>query len=228
MALVGIPISDSECIGDSLDTINNSFSALDLRVEDLENKDVITSVSGVTPISVADGTTTPVISLSTVPIDVGGTGQTTASAAFIALVPSQTDNANKLFTTDGSSPSWTDSVTLNSVESKVLLETKATPTITSNTLTLDLSSASFFYVNLNSNITTFTLTNVPASPKVYSFTLQFEADGNARAVSWPGSFRWSGASLPVLTTTSGKVDTFTFVTHDGGANYFAFVSDQNL
>jgi hypothetical protein len=228
MALVGIPISDSECIGDSLDTINNSFSSLDLRVDVLENKSVITSVSGIGSINVTNGTTTPVISLSTVPISSGGTGQITASAAFIALIPSQTNNSNKLLTTNGSSPSWTDSISLNSIESKSFLESKATPTITGETLTLDLTSASFFYVNLNSSITTFNLINVPPSPKVYTFTLQFVANGNSYAVAWPGSFRWSGASLPTLTTTSGKVDTFTFLTHDGGANYFAFVSDQNL
>jgi hypothetical protein len=39
----------------------------------------VTSVSGTSPISVATGTTTPVISLSTVPVAKGGTGTTTGS-----------------------------------------------------------------------------------------------------------------------------------------------------
>jgi hypothetical protein len=36
----------------------------------------------------------------------GGTGQTSASAAFDALLPTQTNNANKLLGTDGTSASW--------------------------------------------------------------------------------------------------------------------------
>jgi hypothetical protein len=45
-------------------------------------------------------------SSSALAVNLGGTGQTTASAAFDALVPSQTNNANKLLGTDGTSVSW--------------------------------------------------------------------------------------------------------------------------
>jgi len=36
----------------------------------------------------------------------GGTGQTTATAAFNALAPSQTSNSGKYLTTDGTNTSW--------------------------------------------------------------------------------------------------------------------------
>lgn len=42
----------------------------------------------------------------TIEIANGGTGQTTANAAFNALVPSQTGNTGKYLTTDGSNTSW--------------------------------------------------------------------------------------------------------------------------
>lgn len=42
----------------------------------------------------------------TLPVANGGTGQTTASAAINALLPSQTGNAGKTLTTDGSNTSW--------------------------------------------------------------------------------------------------------------------------
>jgi len=42
----------------------------------------------------------------TVAIANGGTGQTTANAAFNALVPSQTSNSGKFLTTDGTNTSW--------------------------------------------------------------------------------------------------------------------------
>jgi len=107
------------------------------------------------------------------------------------------------------------------------IEVKSTPSISSSTLNLDLSQASLFYVSLNSAITTFTLSNPPANPNVFSFVLQFVADGTARAVTWPTGTRWSGGNAPTLTSTLNKVDTFTFLTHDGGSNWFAFISSQN-
>lgn len=42
----------------------------------------------------------------TLPIANGGTGQTTANAAFNALAPSQTGNSGKYLTTDGTNTSW--------------------------------------------------------------------------------------------------------------------------
>ena len=57
---------------------------------------------GQAPIVVTGST----ISLSTVPVNLGGTGQTTANAAFNALAPSQTGNSGKYLTTDGSNTSW--------------------------------------------------------------------------------------------------------------------------
>ena len=46
------------------------------------------------------------ISLSTVPVNLGGTGQTTANAGFNALAPSQTSNSGKYLKTDGTNTSW--------------------------------------------------------------------------------------------------------------------------
>lgn len=106
-------------------------------------------------------------------------------------------------------------------------ETKATPAISAGALTLNLSTATLFYVSLNGPITTFTFSNPPASPKSFSFTLQFVADGTARAVTWPTAVKWPGGTNPTLTSTANKVDTFTFVTHDGGTTWFGFVSGQN-
>lgn len=62
-----------------------------------------TSLSGLTPSS----STTGAITLAgTLGISSGGTGQTTANAAFNALAPSQTSNSGKYLTTDGSNTSW--------------------------------------------------------------------------------------------------------------------------
>jgi len=49
--------------------------------------------------------------LPTTAINKGGTGQTTPNDAFNALVPSQTSNAGKILTTDGTNTSWTSATT---------------------------------------------------------------------------------------------------------------------
>jgi hypothetical protein len=95
-------------------------------------------------------------------------------------------------------------------------------------LTLNLSTATLFYVSLNANVTSFTFSNPPASPKAYSFALQFVADGTLRTVAWPSSVKWANGTSPTMTSTSGKIDTFSFLTHDGGTTWFGFISGQNF
>jgi len=50
--------------------------------------------------------------ITVLPIANGGTGQSTANNALNALLPSQTGNANKVFTTNGTNSSWTNLSTL--------------------------------------------------------------------------------------------------------------------
>jgi hypothetical protein len=74
---------------------------------------VAAAASGVTSFSAGttgltpNTTTTGAVTLAgTLAIASGGTGQTTASAAFNALAPSQTGNNGKYLTTDGTNTSW--------------------------------------------------------------------------------------------------------------------------
>jgi hypothetical protein len=73
-----------------------------------------------------------------------------------------------------------------------------------------------------------TFSNPPASPKAYSFALQFVADGTLRTIAWPSAVKWAGGTAPTMTSTSGKIDTFSFLTHDGGTTWFGFISGQNF
>jgi hypothetical protein len=57
---------------------------------------------GQAPIVVTGST----ISLSTVPVNLGGTGQVTANAGFNALAPTQTGNSGKYLKTDGTNSAW--------------------------------------------------------------------------------------------------------------------------
>ena len=85
----------------------------------------------------------------TLPIANGGTGQTTANAAFNALAPSQTSNSGKYLTTDGTNTSWAtvnagaslsnDTSTATSVYPLFAAATSGTPT------TLYTSNANYLY-----------------------------------------------------------------------------------
>lgn len=106
-------------------------------------------------------------------------------------------------------------------------DTKTTPAISGGTLTLDLNTSNFFAVSLNAAITTLTISNVPTGV-VASFVLEFTADGTARAVSWPASFRFPSGTTPTLTTTSGKKDVFVVYTADDGTTFDIVIAGQNL
>ena len=112
-------------------------------------------------------------------------------------------------------------------------ESFSAPAIGGTVLTLDLGAATFFRTQMTSNITSFTLLNVPASPRVYSFTLQTVGDlgSPVRTITWlfnGVTVRWNDGYAPAITPTVNKIDTFTFVTYDGGVNWFGFISGQNM
>ena len=100
--------------------------------------------------------------------------------------------------------------------------------ISTNTLTLDLNTATVFAVSLNANITSLVLSNVQASGLTSSFALVFTADGTARTVAWPASFYWPSGTAPTITSTLNKKDVYVFFTYDGGTTWQAFISGQNL
>ena len=100
--------------------------------------------------------------------------------------------------------------------------------ISSNTLTVNLSNGNLFTCSLNANITTLSITNVPATAgEAIGFVLIFTADGTARSVTWPASIKWPDSSAPTLTSTNTKKDIFSFVSTDNGTTWLASVGGQN-
>ena len=111
----------------------------------------------------------------------------------------------------------------------VMVEAYSNVSISTNTLTLNLSTAGIFNATLNSNITTVTLSNYPSGAgQAASFILMLTGDGTARSITWPASFRWPGATAPTPTSTLNQRDIYAFFTLDGGTNWQAFISGQNL
>jgi hypothetical protein len=108
-------------------------------------------------------------------------------------------------------------------------ETKTSQSIASNSVTLDYSAGSVFEVTLNANLTTITLSNLPASGKAALITLTLKQDATGgRTVTFPAGWKWPSAVVPVVTSTLNKADIYVLVTYDGGTTVYASVFGQNF
>lgn len=75
-----------------------------------------------------------------------------------------------------------------------------------------------------SGATTFTLSNVPATGTVCSFTLELTNGGSA-IVTWWSGIKWTGGTAPTL--TSAGVDILGFYTRDGGTTWRGMVASKD-
>lgn len=100
--------------------------------------------------------------------------------------------------------------------------------ISSNTLTLDLSQGSVFLATHNANINTFSISN-PVSTNgnaVQACTLLLLYTATPYTATWT-NVKWPSATAPTLTSSLSKIDIFTFVTPDGGSTWYGFIGGQN-
>ena len=107
------------------------------------------------------------------------------------------------------------------------IEESTAITSSSNAATINLRDGDNFTHTLTENVT-YTFSNPAASGKVSAFSLKVIQDSSARTITWPGSVDWAAATAPTLTTTSGGVDVFVFVTYDGGTIYYGFTAGQAM
>lgn len=108
-------------------------------------------------------------------------------------------------------------------------EITSSPTISSGSLSLNLSISSVFLVSLTSNISTITISNVNiVSGTSQGFSLILTGDGTQRTIIWPASIKWPGGSYPTPTSTNGKRDVYNFITIDGGTTWLGFIAGQNF
>ena len=142
-------------------------------------------------------TTSGTITLAgTLAIANGGTGQTTANAAFNALVPSQTGNSGKYLTTDGSNTSWGTNPlgTVTSVAASVpsFLSIAGSPITTSGTLAISLSGTALPTTSGGTGLTSFTSGGV-----VYASSTSALATGSA--------LTFNGSTLRVSAANSSYI-----------------------
>jgi hypothetical protein len=113
---------------------------------------------------------------------------------------------------------------------KSYTEAIATPSISSNVLTLDLSTAQTFNITLNQAITSFIITNVPTTTST-TFLVKLTQDATGgRSVTFAfqgATLYWAGGIAPTMTSTASKTDLFSFTTLDG-SNYYGITAGQNF
>ncbi len=130
----------------------------------------------------------------------GGTGQTTANAAFNALAPSQTGNTGKYLTTDGSNTSWATNPlgTVTSVAATVpsFLSITGSPITTSGTLAFGLSGTALPTTSGGTGLSSFTANGV-----VYA--------SSTSALATNSALTFDGSTLVVGTTTASSGSTIT-------------------
>jgi hypothetical protein len=83
-----------------------------------------------------------------------------------------------------------------------------------------LTTNQIFRINLNANITTFNLTGTLSSLVGNQYEAIVRYNGGS-TISWNANMKWTAATAPTLTGTSGKIDVFTFVVAStDGTNYY--------
>lgn len=149
---------------------------------------------------------------NTIGIAYGGTGQTTANAAFNALAPSQTGNANLYLKTDGTNTSWA-----------------AVPSPNNGTLTLNvsgtgLSGSASFTADQGGN-STFTVTSNATSANTGSTIVARDASGNFSAGTITANL---SGNATTSSSTSGNAATATALQTARTINGVSFNGTANI
>ena len=184
-------------------------------------------------LTLASGILTVAGEISVTTLDIGGTNvsstaaelnildgvtASTAEINYLDITTLGTTEANKVVTSDANGVTKFD----NGIQ-----EESTVVTSSSNAATLNLRDGSVFTHTLSEDVT-YTFSNPAASGYASSFTLKVTQDSSARTITWPGSVDWAGGTAPTLSTGSGDVDVFVFMTVDGGTIYYGFTAGQDM
>lgn len=108
-------------------------------------------------------------------------------------------------------------------------ETHATASISAGTLTLPMATSRIFNTSHNANITTTTITGVPASTRRAVLEIHLAYTATPYTWAWlTSTVRWTNGVAPVLTQVNGKKDVFVVYTLDGGTTWFGTIVQQNV
>lgn len=163
----------------------------------------------------------------TVAIANGGTGQTTANAAFNALVPSQTSNSGKVLKTDGTNTSWSSSLTSFALVTPTTTNTAETAqTLTDGaTISWNMSNGGVATVTIAGNRTLAAPTNM-RNGATYTLIINQDATGG-RTLAFNAVFKFPNSSTPILQTAASSTDVLQFMS-DGTNLYLVNILSNTV
>ena len=97
---------------------------------------------------------------------------------------------------------------------------------TSGALVVDRSNGETQIVTITGNITSITINNWGPTGSLSKLTLVITNSGSY-TVTWPTA-KWAGGTVPTVTTGSGAIDIYTFLTYNNGTNLFGNIVGQNF
>jgi hypothetical protein len=192
-------------------TAANNLSDLASAATALTNLGLTATAS---EINVLDGVTSTTAELNIL----DGVTSTTAELNYSDITTLGTSEASKVVTADANGV-----VTFDNG----IVEESTAITSSSNAATLDLHTGTNFTHTLTEDVT-YTFSNSGASGRASAFTLKVTQDSTARTITWPSSVDWNNSTAPTLSTGSGEVDVFVFITYDGGTTYYGFAAGQAM
>lgn len=127
-------------------------------------------------------------------------------------------NTSSTIATSGLVKGGTLAVGLSAVSSNVDLDVTgayAGNKVTMSGNSVDCSTGNYF-CHTASGSHSYSFTNVPASGRAYSFTLEVYKTGSG-TLTWPSAVKWPADTAP--TVSDAKTSLFVFITDDGGARW---------
>jgi hypothetical protein len=95
-------------------------------------------------------------------------------------------------------------------------------------LTIDMSKGWHVALSLGATVTSFAVTNWPATGSVGKLTLDITNTGSFNITTWPTTTIWAGGAAPTITSGAGKQDTIVLTSTNGGTAFRAYVASQNM
>lgn len=161
-----------------------------------------------------------------------GTAATTASTAYATAEQGAT--ADDALQRSGGTMSGDIDCNGNKIDKVKLVDVRETAVsliISSGAVTLDLSIGRYFYATLTANITSISLSNVPAPGNAVYVVIEFKQDatGGRSVAGWPSSFKWSSSGTAYsATTVANAKDKVVASTRDGGTSWDASISQKDI
>jgi len=221
-ALISMPTATTTLVGTgTTDTLTNKTLTSPKINEDVAVTSTATEINildgvtaSTTEINILDGVTASTTEIN----KLDGVTATTTEINYLDITTLGTTEASKVVTADANGVVKFD----NGIQ-----EESTAITSSSNAATLNLRDGTVFTHTLSENVT-YTFSNPAASGYASGFTLKVTQDSSARTITWPGSVDWAAGTAPTLSTGSGDVDVFVFLTVDGGTIYYGFTAGQDL